>query len=101
MSHSVPLYYVALCQTDQPNPARRADISKNTDRLLDLMERAVLCYSPFHDVRLVVFPEFALSAPVYETAPELLQQLALSAENEHVERLAEKARELGRSLKKN
>ena len=89
------LFYAAACQTDQPNPKSRSEIRRSTDALLALAERAVVGYRPFHDVKLVVFPEFALAAPVYATAEELAEKLALPAENEHIERLAEKARELG------
>lgn len=88
-------YYVALCQVDQSNPATRADIARNAAKHCELMEHAVRGYAPFHDVRLVVFPEFALSAPVYETVEELSATLALPADNEHVGVIAAKARELG------
>lgn len=89
------LYYAAACQTDQPNPARRQDIRKGAARAVELLEHAVAGYRPFHDVKLVVFPEFSLSAPVYPTAEELLEKLAVEVPNEHTELLARKARELG------
>ena len=89
------LYYVALCQVDQPNPATRADIARNTRTHVRMMEQAVKGYGPFHDVRLVVFPEFGLCAPAYETAEELRDKLALPADNEHVATIAAKAAELG------
>jgi predicted amidohydrolase len=92
---SQDLYYAALCQVDAPNPARRADMRRNTERMLTLMENAVAGYRPFHDVRLVVFPEFAHAAPVYATAEELREHLALPSENEEIEMIARKARELG------
>ena len=37
------------------------------DRLLGMIDRAVVGYEPFFDVKLVVFPEFAHAAPIYET----------------------------------
>jgi predicted amidohydrolase len=52
-----------------------------------MLERAVIGYRPFYDVRLVVFPEFAHAAPVYETAEELLEKLAVEIPNEHTERI--------------
>ncbi len=89
------LYYAAACQVDQPNPARRQDIAKNTAHMLSMLESAVVGYRPFHDVKLVVFPEFAFSAPVYATAEELLEKLAIEVPNEHTDAFARKARELG------
>ena len=89
------LYYAAACQVDQPNPARREDMHRNTTRMLALLEQAVVGYQPFHDVKLVVFPEFAHAAPVYPTTEELLDRLAVPIPNEHTDRLHEKARELG------
>lgn len=89
------LYYAACCQVDQPNPTHRSEMAANTSRMLALAERAVLGYRPFHDVKLVVFPEFAHAAPVYFTAQELLQKLAVEIPNEHTERLGAKAKELG------
>ena len=84
------LYYAACCQVDQPNPTRRSEMAANTSRMLAMLERAVLGYEPFHDVRLVVFPEFAHAAPVYPTAAELLDKLAVEIPNEHTERIAAK-----------
>ena len=89
------LWYAALCQVDQKNPSDRAGIARNVANHCAMMERAVIGYRPFFDVRLLVFPEFALAAPVFDTAEELIDRLALPAENEHIDRLAQKARELG------
>ncbi len=89
------LYYAACCQVDQPNPTRRDEMPANTTRMLAMLERAVVGYQPFHDVRLVVFPEFAHAAPVYFTPRELLDHLAVEIPNEHTGRIAEKAKELG------
>ncbi len=43
--------------------------------MLGVINCAVVGYSPFLPVKLVVFPEFAHAAPVYETARELLDKL--------------------------
>lgn len=88
------LYYAACCQVDQPNPAHRGEMAANTSRMLAMMERAVIGYRPFHDVRLIVFPEFAHAAPVYFTVEELLDRLAVGIPNEHTERIGAKAKEL-------
>lgn len=89
------VYYAAACQVDHPNPPNRDAMSHNTTRMLVLLEQAVVGYRPFHDVKLVVFPEFAHAAPVYPTAEELLDKLAVAIPNEHTERLSAKAKALG------
>jgi predicted amidohydrolase len=86
-------YSVAVCQTDLPNARNRAEISKNSDRMLEMIDLAVTGSLPFLPVRLVAFPEFAHAAPVYATVSELLQHLAIEIPNEHTERLTRKARE--------
>ena len=86
-------YSAAVCQTDLPNPANRQAMRASTDRIIDLVDAAVAGSAPFLPVRLVVFPEFAHAAPVFETVPELLAKLAVPIPNEHTERLVEKARE--------
>ncbi|MGE3510258.1 MAG: nitrilase-related carbon-nitrogen hydrolase [Vicinamibacterales bacterium] len=90
----IPLRYaVAACQTDLPNPLDRAGMAASTDRMLAMIDAAVAGSAPFLPVRLVVFPEFAHSAPVYPTVDQLLARLAISIPNEHTERLTNKARE--------
>lgn len=86
-------YAVAACQTDLPNPARREDMRTNTDRMLSMIDSAVAGSAPFLPVRFVVFPEFAHAAPIYATARELRDRLAVPVPNEHTERLIRKARE--------
>ena len=65
----------------------------NTDRMLQMVDAAVEGSAPFLPVRLVVFPEFAHAAPVFQTVAELLAKLTLPIPNEHTERLIAKARE--------
>ena len=86
-------YSAACCQTGMPNPIERRAMRANTDRMLSMIDSAVAGAAPFLPVRLVVFPEFAHSAPVFETAAELIEKLAIEIPNEHTERLAQKARE--------
>jgi predicted amidohydrolase len=88
-------YYAAACQTDLPCPRTRDELPERVGRLLDMVDRAVLGYEPFFDVRLVVFPEFAHAAPVYETAEELIDKLAVPIPNEQTDRYVAKARERG------
>jgi predicted amidohydrolase len=88
-------YYAAACQLDMPNPKTRDEIPQRVGRMLDVVEYAVTGYAPFHDVRLVVFPEFAHAAPVYPTVQELLDRLAVPIPNEHTDRYERAARQLG------
>ncbi len=88
------LYYAAAIQVDRPCPQDRKGIAANTKRCLELLEQAVVGYKPFHDVRLAVFPEFGLAAPVYPTAEELAEKLAVEVPGEHIEAFQAKAREL-------
>jgi formamidase len=86
-------YYAAACQTDLPNPVHRSEMKRNTARLALMIDHAVVGYAPFLPVRLVVFPEFAHSAPVFLTARELREKLAVPIPNEHTEAMLAKARE--------
>lgn len=86
-------YSAAACQTDLPNPVERREMRRNTDRMLSMIDSAVAGAAPFLPVRLIVFPEFAHAAPVFATAAELIEKLAVEIPNEHTERLEMKARE--------
>jgi predicted amidohydrolase len=88
-------YLAAACQTDFPNPADRGAIPERVRHMLGMIDGAVVGYRPFGDVKLVVFPEFAHAAPIYETVEELADRLAVPVPNEHTDRYRQKARELG------
>jgi predicted amidohydrolase len=88
-------YYAAACQTDLPCPRDRSELPERVGFLLGMVERAVVGYKPFFDLKLVVFPEFAHAAPIYATAQELADRLAVPIPNEHTDRYARKARERG------
>jgi predicted amidohydrolase len=88
-------FYAAACQFDLPNPADRREIPARVDRMLELIDCAVTGYEPFFDVRLVVFPEFAHAAPIYPTAEEIHDRLALPIPNEHTDRYTREARRRG------
>jgi predicted amidohydrolase len=88
-------FAVAACQTDFPCPADRNGIASRVDRMLTMIDGAVVGYRPFFPVRLIVFPEFAHAAPIYPTVSELHERLAVPVPNEHTERYMVKAREHG------
>jgi formamidase len=86
-------FYAAACQTDQPNPNHRSEMNRNTAAMLRMIDQLVVGYAPFLPVKLVVFPEFAHSAPVYLSLGELRDKLATPIPNEHTSKLADKAKE--------
>jgi predicted amidohydrolase len=86
-------YLAAACSTDFANPQDRSDIPARVDRMLAMIDAAVVGYEPFGDVRLVAFPEFAHCAPIYLTPQELLAKLAVPVPNEQTDRYIRKAKE--------
>ncbi len=86
-------YSAAACQTDLPNPVERREMRRNTDRILSMIDSAVAGAAPFLPVKLIAFPEFVHAAPVFASARELVEKLAVEIPNEHTERIHEKARE--------
>lgn len=91
----VDRYYAAACQVNLPNPVDRSEIASRVDHLLKIVDYAVSGHEPFFDVRLLVFPEFAHAAPIYETPEKLLQRLAVEIPNEHTDRYHRKCQDLG------
>jgi predicted amidohydrolase len=88
-------YFAAACQTNLPNPTDRSGIGKQVSQMLAMIDRAVIGYGPFGSVKLVVFPEFAHAAPIYDNVEQLLDKLAVTIPNEHTDRYVQKAREHG------
>ena len=95
MAEVIDRYYAAACQTDMPNPSDREQIGQRVERMLGMIDDAVIGYEPFFDVKLVVFPEFAHVAPIYPTVEELLDRLAVPIPNEYTDLYEKKAKELG------
>jgi predicted amidohydrolase len=93
--NSCERYYAAACQLDLPNPRTREEIPARVRRMIEMIDHAVLGYEPFFPVRLVVFPEFAHAAPIYETVAELHDRLALPIPNDFTDMYHGKARQRG------
>ncbi len=89
------LYYAAACQTAFDCPASRDEIAARTKRMCEIAEQTIVGYEPFFDVRLLVFPEFAHAAPIYDSVEKLKQRLAVEIPNEHTERYTRLARKHG------
>lgn len=88
-------YSAAAIQTDCPNPLDRGQMRANTDRIVSLIESALAGAAPFLPVRLVVCPEFAHAAPVFETKALLIERLGVPIPNEHTDRIERLAKEHG------
>lgn len=89
------LYYAAACQTDFPCPGTRDEIAGRVRRMCDIAEQTIVGYEPFHDVRLLAFPEFGHAAPIYDSVAKLRDRLAVPIPNEHTERYAKLCRQYG------
>jgi len=93
---SVPPYYAAACQTAfDVTVADRSAIAERTRRMCAMAEQAIAGYEPFHDVRLLAFPEFAHAAPVLGSVRALRAKLAIPVPNEHVDAYATVCRRHG------
>jgi hypothetical protein len=88
-------YYAAACQTDFACPATRDEIGERTARMCTLAEQTIVGYEPFHDVRLLAFPEFAHAAPIYDSVAKLRDRLAVPLPNEHTDRYQRICRNYG------
>lgn len=86
-------YLAAAIQIDQPNPRTRAEIPQRISRMLALVDQAVVGYRPLGDVKLVVFPEFAHTAPIYPEKEDLIRNLAVTLPGDHLEAYRAKAAE--------
>jgi formamidase len=89
------LYYAATCQTDFPCPERHSEIAERTRRMCAIAEQTITGYEPFFDVRLLVFPEFAHAAPIYDNVKALRRHLALPLPNDHTEAYERLCRKYG------
>ncbi|MFO0961992.1 MAG: nitrilase-related carbon-nitrogen hydrolase [Phycisphaerales bacterium] len=73
-------YYAAAVQTSLPALVERGDLPARIDALIAMAEGAVAGYEPFHDVRLLVFPEFSHTAPMLGTVAQLRARTAVGVE---------------------
>lgn len=79
-------YYAAAIQTDFPAPQSREEISQRCDSMCLMIEKTVLGYEPFFDVRLFVLPEFGHQVPIYPDAKSLYDQLAVEIPNQYTDK---------------
>ena len=89
------LYYAAACQTAFDCPTDRKQIAERTTRMCEMIEYTIIGYEPFFDVRLLVFPEFAHAAPVFDSVKKLRDRLAIPIPNEHTDRYITIAKKYG------
>ena len=89
------LFYAAACQTSFTSPTSRDEIPDRVKRMCSMIEQTIVGYEPFFDVRLLVFPEFAHTPPIYDTVAALRQKLAVEVPNEYTETYSRIARKYG------
>lgn len=63
--------------------------------MCSMVENTIIGYEPFHDVRLLVFPEFAHAAPIYDSVTKLRDRLAVTLPNEHTDAYQRLCRKYG------
>lgn len=76
-------YYAATIQTDFPAPQSRDEIAQRCDSMCMLVEQTISGYEPFFDVRLFVLPEFGHQVPIYQSAKEIHEKLAVELPNQY------------------
>ena len=79
-------YYSAAIQTDFAAPKSRKEIGKRCHSMCHLIEKTLIGYEPFFDIRLFVLPEFGHQVPIYESAQEIHDKLAIELPNEHTDK---------------
>ena len=89
------LFYAAACQTCFESPQTRAEIPDRIRRMCAIAEQTIVGYEPFFDVRLLVFPEFAHTPPIYETVAGLREKLAVRLSEEYTDAYARLAKKYG------
>lgn len=88
-------FYAAACQTCFDSPQTRDEIPERVRRMCAMVEQTIVGYEPFFDVRLLVFPEFAHTPPIYETVAGLREKLAVRLPNEHTDAYEKLAKKYG------
>ncbi|HHL31645.1 MAG TPA: nitrilase [Oceanospirillales bacterium] len=79
-------YYAATIQTDFPAVKNRREISKRCQSMCQMIEKTIIGYEPFFDVRLFVLPEFGHQVPIYPDAKDLYDKLAIELPNKHTDK---------------
>lgn len=88
-------FAVAACQTAFECPADRSQIGERVRRMIAMAEQTIVGYEPFHDVRLLAFPEFAHAVPTIDSVRGLRERLAVELPNEHVDAYEKICRKYG------
>jgi formamidase len=83
------------CQLDAPVLDGRGQISGRVDELIRIVEQVVDGYRHYLPVKLIVFPEFAIMPIAYPEEALLLETSAISLPHPDIDRLADRAAELG------
>jgi len=84
-------YLVACCQLDLQSIDGRDGIRSRVNKMLRMIEDVVIGYKDYLPVRLIVFPEFSISSIPCNSSNELIDKVALPADNEFVDSFVESA----------
>lgn len=87
-------YSVVGIQTANPDAENRKAVHQNLERMIALIDNAVIGYQPFgFPLKLVVFPEFGMQGLAYFTKNQMAENdVLLTIPGEETERLQEVAR---------
>ncbi|MCB1052728.1 MAG: nitrilase [Acidobacteria bacterium] len=88
-------FYAAACQTAFESPESSSQIKERVNRIRQIIEQTIIGYEPFFDVRLLVFPEFAHTVPIYDSVAKLRDKLAVPLPNEHTDQYQKIAKKYG------
>lgn len=90
---SLSRYSVVGIQTANENAVDRKAVRKNLDRMIELIDNAVIGYGPFgFPLKLVVFPEFSMQGLAYFTKKQMAEnEVLLTIPGEETDRLRETA----------
>jgi predicted amidohydrolase len=88
-------FYAATIQTDFPAVQNRDQIAQRCQDMCDMVEKTIIGYEPFFDVRLFVFPEFGQKGPIYQEAKTLHDELAIELPNKHTDKYQKLCKKYG------
>lgn len=88
-------YYAASIQTDFPAPQSKDEIKSRCNAMCSMIEKTVLGYEPFFDVRLFVLPEFGHQVPIYPEVKDIHAKLAVELPNEYTDKYEKLCKKYG------
>jgi formamidase len=84
-------YLVACCQLDLQSIDGRDRIGSRVNKMLKMIEDIIIGYRDYLPVKLIVFPEFSISSIPCNSSNDLIDKVALPADNEFIDSFVESA----------